>query len=76
MTGQAGVINAINEPPYFFTEPKGFMIDIETQDDHIYELPEILDQMNHTIFIEVKGLPKFMIFDEEKRKIVMNSLGK
>ena len=73
---QAGVIDVINEPPYFLTKPKVLMIDIQRDNNYIYELPEIIDQMNHTISIKVKGLPKFMRFNEEKHQIVMNDLGK
>ena len=51
------------------------MINIETEDEHIYELPEIIDQMNHTISIEVKGLSEFMSFNHEKRQIEMSNLG-
>ena len=76
VTGQAGVIHAINEPPYFFTEPEDLMIDIGIHDDYVYQLPEIIDQMNHTIFIEVKGLLEFMIFEEDKHQILMSDLKK
>lgn len=50
------VIDLINESPYFVEKPDGFMIDIDSKNDYTYDLPEILDQMNHTIFIEAKGL--------------------
>ena len=69
------MISAINEPPYFFTKPDGLVIDIDTHEEFIYELPEIIDQMNHSIFIEIKGLREFMSFDEEKRQIAMKDLG-
>ena len=52
------------------------MIDIQRDNNYIYKLPEIIDQMNHTISINVKGLPKFMSFTEKKHQIVMNDLGK
>lgn len=64
----------INEPPYFYTKLDGVLIDIDSQNAYIYYLPEIIDQMNHTISIEAKGLKKFMSFDEEKRQIVMSDL--
>jgi len=52
------------------------MINIATHNDYTYDLPEIIDQMNHTISIEVKGLSEFMSFDEKKRQIIMSDLGK
>ena len=73
---QADIIDRINEPPYFLTKPEVLMIDIQRDNNYIYDLPEIIDQMNHTIFIKVKGLPKFMSFTEEKHQIVMTDLGK
>ena len=52
------------------------MIDIQTHNDYIYDLPETIDQMNHSVSIEVEGLPKFMSFTKEKRQIVMSDLAK
>ena len=76
VTGQAGVIQAINKAPYFVTDPDGPVIDMGIQDGYVYQIPEIIDQMNHTVFIEVKGLTEFMSFDEEKHQLMISDLGK